>query len=183
MIPVDSALDPALTPPALTLQFAADGAIEVSDPSTAAIVASVGPNQVTATPATYKCILDEGFESPPKKLYTQALLLLQVPGMPSLRIGTSPLRDAVWSGQQFRYAWRGRPTRSSTQGPTHLVIEADWIALVERLGLGARIADEYASGALDRRERLAKVYGLALIAVFLAVVAALLVWLIVYLTR
>jgi hypothetical protein len=178
LVPVPSPLDEVPPPPALTLDLGVDGAIGVVDPAANGLIASVGLAQITAAAAKYARMVPDGSESPPKKEYTQPLLLLQVPGMPNLRIGTAPMRDSVWSGKQFRYAWRGSVSRSSIQGPTHVVTEAEWLNLVGRLGLGAFVVDEYASGRLDRRERFAKVYGLALLALFLAALVALLVWLV-----
>jgi len=184
LVPVAPYVDEAgRPPPTLTLDFGAEGAIGVVDPATDAVITSATLARITATPAKYTHIVSDNFEGASKKLYTQPLLLLQVPGMHNLRIGTPPMRDAVWSGNQFRYAWRGRVRRSSTEGPTHLVTEADWLNLLGRLGLGALVLDEYSSGKLDHRERFARVYGLALLALYLVVFAALLVWLVVYVAR
>ena len=178
LIPVPSPLDEVPIPPTLTLDLGVEGAIGVVDSATNRIIASAGLAQIDAAPAKYARMVPDDPEGPPKKEYTQPLLLLQVPGIEKLRIGTAPMRDSVWSGKQFRYAWRGSVRRSSIQGPTHVVTEAEWLNLVGRLGLGAFVVDEYASGRLDRRERFAKVYGLALLALFLAAVVALVVWLV-----
>ncbi|OBI42317.1 hypothetical protein [Mycobacterium sp. E796] len=179
LIPVPSPLDEVPPPPPLILDFGVEGAIGVVD-GAERVVASRGLAQIDATPARYARMVPDDPEGPPKKEYTQSLLLLQVPGAPALRIGTAPLRDSAWSGKQFRYAWRRNVARSSIQGPTHLVTEDEWLNLVGRLGLGALVVDEYASGKLDRRERFAMVYGLALLALFLAAVVALLVWLVIH---
>lgn len=178
LVPVPSPLDEVPPPPTLSLDLGVEGAIRVIDQATDRVIASVGLAQIDATPAKYARMVPDSSEGPPKKEYTQPLLLLQVPGAPNLRIGTAPIREAVWSGKQFRYAWRGGVRRSSIQGPTHVVTEAEWLNLVGRLGLGALVVDEYASGRLDRRERFAKAYGLALLALFFAAVVALLVWLV-----
>ncbi|OBA73058.1 hypothetical protein A5641_06710 [Mycobacterium sp. 1554424.7] len=183
LVPVPSPLAEVPPPPPLTLDLGVEGAIGVIDPATDRVIASAGLAQVTATPAKYARMVPDDSEGPPKKEYTQALLLLQVPGVPNLRIGTAPLRDSVWSGKQFRYAWRGNVRRSSIQGPTHVVTAAEWLNLLGRLGLSTLVVDEYASGKLDRRERFAKVYGLALLALFVAAVVALLVWLVIYKMR
>src|SRR5262249_7162540 len=128
-------------------------------------------------------IVPDSSEGPSKKEYTQPLLLLHVPGMPNPRIGPAPMRDSVWSGKQFRYAWRRGASRSSSEGPTHVVTEAEWLNLLERLRFGDSVVDEYIYGKRDHRERFAKVSGLALLALYLGVFAALLVWLVSYATR
>jgi hypothetical protein len=88
-------------PPTLTLDLRVVDAIGVIDPTTNAVITSAGLARVTATPEIYAHPdSDQGGG------YQEPILVLEVPGMQTLRIGQRPIRFSVWNGEQFRYAWR-----------------------------------------------------------------------------
>jgi hypothetical protein len=161
-------------PPTLTIDLAAENAVEIIDPTTKAVITSAGIGQITATPEEY--YHRESNSEGSSISYQQPLLVLEVPGMRKLRIGQRPIRYSKWNGEQFRYTWRGRTLHSAIEKPTHLVTAAEWACLVEKFRLGERIADDQASGRLERRERSFKVFVIAVGVPFFSASAVFLVW-------
>jgi hypothetical protein len=155
-------------------------AISVIHPASNAVITSAGLAQVTATPGNYAPV-NESAEGSSRK-YTQPLLILDFPGMQNLRIAILPMHFSNWTGQQFRYAWRGkarpRDLKSPALSPTHVVTDTQWLSLVEKFGLAALVVDEYTSGILDRKERFAKVWVSAFLALLFVASTVLLVWLV-----
>ena len=86
------------------------------------------------------------------------------------------MRVSTWSGAQFRYAWRWKAKARKWPMPTHLVTDTEWLALLEKFGLGALVVDEYASGKLDRQERSAKVFWIAFMALLMVATTVFFVW-------
>jgi hypothetical protein len=138
----------------------------VVDSNTHALIASASLAQVTAKPAKYKHSSESG------PTYTQPVLVVGVPGLQPLRIGTGMAGYSSWGGgAQFRYAWRGKV--GSAKRPAYVVTEAQWLKLVEKFGLSTLIVDERASGEIDRRERFNRTVVIAMSALFFLL---LLVW-------
>jgi peptidyl-prolyl cis-trans isomerase B (cyclophilin B) len=69
----------------------------------------------------------------------------------------------------FRYAWRDAylDIAHHKKNPAYVVTEAEWLALVEKIGLGSSVVDEQASGALERRDRRSRGWSRAGWAIFL----------------
>jgi hypothetical protein len=168
--PIRCQLNPAPSlwkkqPPPLALDVGRD-AIRVVDSNTHALIASASLAQVTAKPAKYKHSSESG------PTYTQPVLVVGVPGLQPLRIGTGMAGYSSWGGgAQFRYAWRGKV--DSAKRPAYVVTEAQWLKLVEKFGLSTLIVDERASGEIDRRERFNRTVVIAMSALFFLL---LLVW-------
>lgn len=155
------------TAPPLVLDVGTNGAIRVIDANTNALIASDWLAGVTVTPAKWKRYADENNEG-----YTQPLVIVDVPGLQPLRIGARSTDKSSWSGVQFRYVWSGMV--GGADQPAYAVTEADWLTLVEKLGLGTCVVDDYASGTMARRDRRKMVMFFAetvLILVVLAVAA------------
>jgi cyclophilin family peptidyl-prolyl cis-trans isomerase len=134
--------------PPLILDMGPNGAIQLTDPATNALVASTWLAEVKARPARFSASGGESGGSGPR----QPVLIVDVPGWQRLRIGTAP-----HSPHYYRYVWRGRarPMWESlgARKPEYEVTEAQWLTLVQTFGLGNRVVDDVASGKLQRRER------------------------------
>ena len=152
------------TAPPLVLDVGTNGAIRVIDANTNALIASDWLENVTATPAKWKRYADENNEG-----YTQPLVIVDVPGLQPLRIGARPTDTTSWSGLQFRYGWRGMV--GGADQPAYAVTEAEWPTLVEKLGLGTLVIDDYGSGKIARRDRRKMVMFFAETALILIVLA------------
>ena len=126
--------------PPLVLDLGTNDAIRVIDADTNELIASDWLAQVTATPAKYR-YTDEGNPN-----YTQPLLIMDVHGLQPLRIGARQMGSG-YGGPQFRYGWRG--TVGGVKQPAYVVTEADWLALVQKFGLGTRVVDDFASGKTE----------------------------------
>jgi hypothetical protein len=151
--------------PPLALDVGKD-AIRVIDSNTTALIASASLAQVTAKPAKYTHSSESG------PTYTQPVLVVGVPGLPPLRIGTALAGYSSWgAGAQYRYAWSGKVGRAKR--PTYVVTVAQWLRLVEKFGLSTLVVDERASGEIDRRERFNRTVVVAMSALFFLL---LLVW-------
>jgi hypothetical protein len=163
--------------PLLAIEVGKD-AISVIDLASNTVITSAGLAHVTATPGNYAPV-SQSSEGTSRE-FTQPLLLLDVPGLQNLRIAILPMHFSNWTGQQFRYAWRGKARphdlKSPALSPTHVVADTQWLSLVEKFGLTALVVDEYTSGNLDRRERFAKVWVSAFLAVLFVASTVLLVW-------
>lgn len=119
-------------------------AIRVVDPNTNAVIASVSPAQVTATPAIFRparwhLLLTYGhfLGDLMYNYWSTALgMRVSVPGMPPLTISC---RDTV-SGLDHRFAWAGNvPTEHSRAD--YEVSGTDWLTLVEKFGLAPYLKD------------------------------------------
>ncbi len=62
----------------------------------------------------------------------QPLLVLSIPGVKPLTIGTTAMKGHGPRGHEFRYSWRGRVQEARA---TYVLREAEWYALVEKFGL------------------------------------------------
>ncbi|MCV7111301.1 hypothetical protein H7I55_10025 [Mycolicibacterium setense] len=112
-------------------------AIRVSDPNSGAVIASVTPAQVTATPRMYRpstwhWSVTTGVLSDVLSNYLNKMpyLVLSVPGLQPLTIGT---RDSV-SGLDFRFSWPD-DVPITRERADYVVSGADWLTLVETFGL------------------------------------------------
>jgi hypothetical protein len=111
--------------------------MRVTDPTSNAIVAAAPLAQVTATPMIYRPSSSHWFPTVGqlasdfmnKHLSTMPFVVLSAPGLQPLAIGC---RDS--DGFGARFSWRGEV--SAATGPSAYVISgADWLMLVEKLGL------------------------------------------------
>ena len=131
--------------PALAIDVGTD-AIWVFDLTTNALITSAALAQVTATPKEHRHysagtdIIDLWGERMP-------VLVVGVPGLPPLTIGPLPLGVSSEWARRGRYAtsiassWRTTvPTTSKY--PTHVVMNADWLTLVEKFGLAPQLEDK-----------------------------------------
>jgi hypothetical protein len=126
--------------PRLAIDVGPDS-IRVIDPNTNALIASVSPAQVTATPVVFRptqrhlipalgnVMSDAMFNN-----WSTALgMLVSVPGMPPMSIGC---RDSV-SGLDKRFSWPDNVPAEHARAD-YEVSGTDWLTLVEKFGL-ARI--------------------------------------------
>lgn len=120
-------------------------AIRVVDPNGDAVNASASVSQVTATPATYQ--LSAGRTLPSAEnvasgaagqhFSTTPAMAVRVPGLQPLSIGC---RD--FEGLRRRFSWSSS-VPSTVDPPAYAVSAADWLTLVEKLGL-ARFQEDTA---------------------------------------
>jgi DivIVA domain-containing protein len=127
--------------PALAMDVGTD-AIWVIDLTTNALIASARLAQVTATPKEHR-----QYSSGPDMIdfwgTRMSVLVMGVPGLPSLSIGPLPpgvppertRRGAFYTGVP---SWRSS-VRATTKYPTHVVTNADWLTLVEKFGLAPQL--------------------------------------------
>jgi cyclophilin family peptidyl-prolyl cis-trans isomerase len=141
--------------PPLILDMGPNGAIQLTDPATKALVASTWLAEVTATPARFYArgyVGGDGGDG-----YRQPVLIVDVPGLQPLRIVAAYHTGSLSRDRQYRYVWRGRarPMWESlgAKKPNYEVTEAEWLTLVQTFSLGSRVVDDVASGKLERRER------------------------------
>jgi DivIVA domain-containing protein len=124
--------------PALAMDLGTD-AIWVIDLTTNALIASAALAQVTATPKEHRHYSNYDFWGT-----GMPVLVVGVPGLPPLTIGPLPLEvppDWARSGRwatSIASSWRTTvPTTSKY--PTHVVMNADWLTLVEKFGLAPQL--------------------------------------------
>jgi hypothetical protein len=127
----------SLSQPRLAIDAGAD-AIRVTDPNTNAVIASVSPAQVTATPVVFRpaqrhlvptlgnVISDTMFNY----WSTTVGMHVSVPGMPPMSIGC---RDSV-SGLDKRFSWPDN-VPSEHGRAEYEVSGTDWLTLLEKFGL------------------------------------------------
>jgi len=127
----------SLSQPRLAIDAGAD-VIRVIDPNTNALVASVSPGQVTATPVTFDPSSWHLFPSVGNVISNAATnywstavgMKVSIPGMAPLTIGC---RDTV-TGLDKRFAWPDDvPTERARSD--YEVSGTDFLTLVERFGL------------------------------------------------
>jgi hypothetical protein len=133
----------SLSHPSLAIDVRED-AIRVIDPTSNAVIASVSPAQVTATPTMYQPSSRHWFPTAghimsdflANYLSKQPCMVVSVPGMQPLTVGC---RDTV-SGMDHRFSWRADvPVQNGR--PDYAVLGADWLTLVERFGLAPHLED------------------------------------------
>ena len=125
--------------PALALDVGKD-AIQVVDPNTSALMASAQLAQVTATPAKY-----DGPSETERSTRTTAVLVVVVPGLQRLTIGSTTFAGHSFLGlPPHRFSWRGKVRKAKR--PAYLVMDADWLTLVEKFGLAPYLEDHAKQG-------------------------------------
>ncbi|MBV9514596.1 MAG: DivIVA domain-containing protein, partial [Mycobacteriaceae bacterium] len=124
--------------PALAMEVSKD-AIRVIDLTTNALITSARLAQVTATPKEYRHYSSGTDIIPDFWCERMPVLVVGVPGLPSLSIGPLPpgmppnraRRGAIYTGVP---TWpKSLPT--TTKYPTHVVTTPDWLTLLEKFGL------------------------------------------------
>jgi hypothetical protein len=151
--------------PSLTLDVSND-AVWVRDAEATALVASASLAQVTATPAQCK---HKEYESESTTTWKQPVLVLGVPGLEPLIIGTDETKHSKWGGRgNYQYIWGGKVGKSDK--PPYSVEEQEWRELAEKFGLGALVVDRLASGDIERKNRRDKILAIAGGAFFVLVV-------------
>lgn len=125
--------------PALAIDLR-DTSIEVTDLTTHALIASGPRTAVTVTPKVHTVRDDLGF----KLMSPWPVLVVDVPGLHPLTIGPFPLGfedhpDMIRRGRYGRQASSWRVVVPEAKYPTHVVTNADWHLLVDRLGLSAQL--------------------------------------------
>ena len=128
-----------------------DGVIRVIDPTTNALIASVSPANVTATPVVYRPMqrshwlpnLGHAISDAATNYWsTSPGMRVSVPGMPLLTIGC---RDTVM-GLDLRFSWPGNvPTEEARAD--YEVSGTDWLTLVEKFGLAPHLQTRGQEGA------------------------------------
>jgi NHL repeat len=157
-----------------------EDAISVLDLKSNALLASAPLAQVTATPAASTRSM------PRMGTLTTPVLVVGVPNAQPLTIGCPDLAgppQATWSGStklNYRFSWRGLVP--SEQEPEFVVSDADWLTLVEKLGLTTHLEDRAradAAGAparggttFARPKRKLWIYGVIIAAIMFVVVPA-----------
>jgi hypothetical protein len=125
--------------PVLALEVGKD-AIWVIDPNTSALMASAQLAQVTATPAKY-----DGPSETERSTPTTAVLVVVVPGLQPLTIGSTTFAGHSSLGlPPRRFSWRGKVRKAKR--PAYLVMDADWLTLVEAFGLAPYLEDHANQG-------------------------------------
>lgn len=140
----------SLSQPRLAVDVGED-TIRVIDPNGNAVIASVSPAQVTATPATCRPSSRHLFPTAghvisdflSNYLSRMPYMVVSVPGLPPLTIGC---RDTE-SGLNHRFSWRGDVPVQNEQRPDYVVSGADWLTLVEKFGLAPYLEKRGEEGA------------------------------------
>jgi hypothetical protein len=109
--------------------------IRVIDPESHTVDASAAVSRTTATPFIY-----ETRDGESGLVSTTPALTMSVPGVPPLTFGC---RHIELSGWQF--SWSGT-VRIVKDPPTYILSAADWLTLVEKLGLAANVNDAARKG-------------------------------------
>jgi hypothetical protein len=125
--------------PVLALDVGKD-AISVLDLTTNALSASASLAQVTATPAKYEAPSSESSTS-----YPTAVMVVDVPDLQPLTIGSTTVAGHSSLGlPPRRFSWRGKVRKAKR--PAYLVMDADWLTLVEAFGLAPYLEDHANQG-------------------------------------
>jgi DivIVA domain-containing protein len=123
--------------PAVAIDVGKD-AIWVVNPETNAVIASAWLAQVIAAPAEFTKVSSQGdVWVGPTREYTQPLLVVDVPGMQSLIIGTPAMKGFL--PPRFRFSWRG--VAYPGKNPNYYLRDPDWLTLVEKFGLAGHLED------------------------------------------
>jgi hypothetical protein len=135
--PAARVFDVANGEPRLTVVIGKD-ALWVMDPKTNALRGSAWLAQVTAKPAVYSS--DEQYFS---SSWRVPVLVVNVPGFQRLSVGCLDLpRKLPMSYGTFRFSWRCDKQRQDKVA--YWATGADWLTLVEKLGLGPVLEDRNA---------------------------------------
>jgi hypothetical protein len=128
--------------PGLAMDVGKD-AIWVIDLNRNALIASAGLAQVTATAAENRTYVYRA------GTWTTPVLVVRVAGLQPLTIGCPDSPDPAWPRVSYsavgvkrnvsRFSWRGQVYQESQ--PDYLVSGADWLTLVEKLGLASYLED------------------------------------------
>ena len=128
--------------PGLAMDVGKD-AIWVIDLNRNALITSAWLAQVTATPAQNRTYVYRA------GTWTTAALVVRVADLQPLTIGCPDSPDAAWprtsysaggvKGNVSRFSWRGQVYEVGQ--PDYLVSGADWLTLVEKLGLASYLED------------------------------------------
>lgn len=108
-----------------------DDAIRVVDPNSNALIVSASLPRVTGSPATYQL----GGDAAGQYFSTTPAMSLCVPGMQPLTIGCRN-----FEGLTRRFSWAGNVPVVSDP-PDYEIAPADWLTLVEKLGLTSNLED------------------------------------------
>jgi hypothetical protein len=120
--------------PGLAIDVGKD-AISVIDLTTNALIASASLAQVTATPAKHEDPSESGISHP------TAVLVVDVPGLQPLTIGSTTFAGHSLLGlPPRRFSWRAKVRKAKK--PNYLVMDADWLTLVEKFGLAPYLEDK-----------------------------------------
>jgi hypothetical protein len=128
-------LQRSLSKPSLVLDVDND-AMRVIEPNSDTLIASASLADVTATPATLQ---PDSVTSGDGSTYNYPAtpgLAVCVPGVQPLTIGCLDL-----VGSRFRFSWRGA-VPSPNDRAAYVVSGADWLTLVEKLGLASQLEDK-----------------------------------------
>jgi hypothetical protein len=109
--------------------------IRVVDPESHAVDASAAVSQITATPLSY-----ETRDAESSHVTKTPALTMSAPGLPPLTFG-GPHVDA----RGRRLSWSGN-YHIVKDPPTYILSAADWLTLVEKLGLAASASDAERKG-------------------------------------
>ena len=120
-----------------------DDTIRVVDANTNALIASASLPRVTASPATYQLGRGHMFPSAGnlasdavgEYFSTSPAMSVCVPGMQPLTVGCRN-----FTGLSRRFSWGGN-VRVVNDPPQYEISAADWLTLVEKLGLAAYLED------------------------------------------
>jgi hypothetical protein len=128
--------------PGLAMDVGKD-AICVIDLNRNALIVSAWLAQVTATPAENRTYVYRA------GTWTTPVLVVRVAGLQPLTIGCPESPDPAWPRVSYsavgvkrnvsRFSWRGQVYQESQ--PDYLVSGADWLTLVEKLGLASYLED------------------------------------------
>jgi hypothetical protein len=124
--------------PVLALDVGKD-AVSVIDLTTNALSASAQLVQVTATPAKYEVYSESSSANP------TAVMVVDVPDLQPLTIGSTTVAGHSSLGlPPRRFSWRGKVRKAKR--PAYLVMDADWLTLVEAFGLAPYLEDHANQG-------------------------------------
>ena len=122
--------------PDLVVDMGAD-ALRVTDPTSTALIASASLAQVTAKPANHTRYRSDA----PDVVYP--VLVVEVPGLKPLVIGSLAIGGDFLDGWNTRFAWRGSvPSLPSDSGhPAYALSGEHWLTLVDKFGLTPKLED------------------------------------------
>jgi hypothetical protein len=113
----------------------ANDTIRIIDPESHAVDASVPVSRIAATPLSY-----DTHDSESSRILKTPALMMSIPGRPPLTLAS---RHLAISGQQF--SWSGN-VHIVNVPPTYELSAADWLTLIEKFGLAAKVNDAARKG-------------------------------------
>jgi DivIVA domain-containing protein len=129
--------------PPLVIDVGKD-AIWVVDAKTNALVTSARLAQVTATRSEFTSVTSTGDPWIGWKIgRSQPLLVMSIPGLQPLIIGTSAMKGYGSRGHRYRLSWRGMAQKDRA---TYVLRDAEWLTLVEKFGLTPYLDDRTNTG-------------------------------------